>query len=301
MPNTENANAPIFIAGSGRSGTTWVMHVLASHPDVQPIIENSLPYMLYREFCTSWWAQAFLSDICQHDARRQEAEVVRIMRESLCLAFPSGQPRWAMKTIWGVESTWGVPLEFWSGAFPRARLIHCIRDPRTAIPSMFDFMGNYPHLKTLALCEASFLKGHEDTIKLTAMGLPCLRFRLEEAAADPLRAWRELCAFCRLRETDGPLQVLHSRLNTRGERPGGPPPETPPLSWDELQPRTLALAREFGYAVPAECMGSQHAAPAPAQPGVVDLEQQISSLAGENSRLRSQLYDALKPSSATPP
>lgn len=293
MPNKGNANAPIFIAGSGRSGTTWIMKILESHPDVQAVIENSLACTVYHQFCTSWWARAFLNDVCSDNEARQKSEAARIMRETLCVAFPSDRPRWVMKTIWGVQSTWGVPLDVWCAAFPAARLIHCIRDPRTAIPSMFDFLGNYPHLKTLAACEESFRAGHEDTLELAAAGVPCLRFRLEDAAADPVRAWRNLCSFCGLREADAPREVLGSRMNTRDERPGDRPPSTPPLAWDALRPRTLELAREFGYAVPAGCAGRAADPPAPPAPSIAELEQRISDLAGENSRLRSQLYTVL--------
>jgi hypothetical protein len=286
MPNCTNIESPILIGGAGRSGTTWVVENLGRHPEVQELVETGLAYGIYREAYKTWWTERFLVHECDGDEAMRESRTIGAIQQSLMTMFPSGQDRWAMKIIWGVESTWGVPLAFWRQCFPGARYIHCTRSPLTAIPSMRGYLGKFSNMDTVASCENAFIRGNRDMLELESQGVPCFRLRLEDVALDPLAAWRDLCHFCLLPEADIPAVEIRQPRASRSDVAHTESNEL--LRWEDLSSTTLAMARRLGYEVPADCPGKQEA-PAPRQPTVGDLTAKAAQLAAENNELRRQL------------
>jgi hypothetical protein len=286
MPNLDNIESPILIGGAGRSGTTWVVDNLGRHPQVQGLVETGLAYGIYREVYQTWWTERFLLRECAGDEAKRESRTIEAIHQSLTAMFPSRRERWAMKIIWGVESTWGVPLAFWRKCFPGARYIHCTRNPLAAIPSMRGYLGKFSNMDTITACESAFIKGNRDMLELASQGVPCFRLRLEDVAHDPLAVWAELCRFCCLPEADLPAAEISQPRNARSNVAEAAPEE--PLTWGGLSSATLAMARQLGYEVPEDCQGKQEA-PAPSQPSVEELTTKTAQLADENIELRRQL------------
>lgn len=299
MPNPDNTASPILVGGAGRSGTTWVLKVLGLHPDVQKVHENSLAYTVYREICASWWAQEFCREHCDGDPQRHEGVAMEAMREALCGVFPSSRARWVMKVIWGVESTWGVPLRVWAGTFPGARYIHCVRNPLDTLASMMAHLGKFSNMQSLAAAEQSYLRGHRDMLELAKLGFPCLRLRLEDVAMSAEAAWGSIGEFCNLT----PFPIAHEELGRREaarveSEAMSAATEAPRLQWTDLSEATLEMARALGYQVPADCQGRAEAPELP-ESTLAQLHEQIACLANENLTLREELHAALQGRSAS--
>jgi hypothetical protein len=292
MPNEFNVTKPLLIGGAGRSGTTWVLEWLSKVPTLQPVIENSLAYVTYQQLCSSWWSEIFQKVECSEQKEIQWEKAVKAIRGMLCEVFPSRQTHWAMKIIWGVESTWGVPLEFWQKLFPDARYIHCTRDPLTCIPSIVRYLGDYSGCRTIPEAEQSFIRGNRDMLKLKAAGVPYLALPLEEIAQDPGLAFRSLLAFCGLEGFHANQQMLeipiaagfkHSE-NRKAE--GGAK-----LRWSDLTERAAEIARDLGYNVPPDTVFRWDEAHQVTASDEFTLLSRIEALATENNELRIKLNE----------
>lgn len=144
--------SPVFIGGMQRSGTSLLRALLCSHPDLA-IFEYDLP--LYTYFYAQYENQDItlkkiykdlLDNIFKHDKTKAcyykvsqeivESKIKDTNRGDLTLsnifkcfleeyARVAGKPRWGLKTPFN---------EFYADkifeAFPRASMIHVIRDPR---------------------------------------------------------------------------------------------------------------------------------------------------------------------------
>lgn len=291
MPNEFNVTRPILIGGAGRSGTTWVLEWLSKAPTVQSVIENSLAYVTYQQLCSSWWSEIFQKIECSERKDVQWEKAVKVIRSMLCEAFPSCQTHWAMKIIWGVESTWGVPLELWHKLFPDARYIHCTRDPLTCIPSVVKYLGNYPGCRTISGAEQSYIRGNRDMTKLKEKGVPYLALPLAEIAQDPVTAFRRVMAFCGLEEFHPSQQMLSIPIapslkesEDRRVSPGGAK-----LRWNDLTESAAEVARDLGYSVPPDAVFRRDEShPVTAQDEFVLLSR-IEALATENNELKLKL------------
>ncbi len=286
MPNAHNITSPILIGGAGRSGTSWVLRAIGHHPAVQHLIETSLAYAVYQEAYASWWSHNFLHVTCHGDETVRESRTTTAIHAALAGAFPSTKQRWAMKVIWGVESTWNVPLTFWMKAFPGARYIHCMRSPLTALPSMLGHLGGYSNMGSLASVENHYCRGHRDMLELAARGAPCLRLRLEDVAADPVTVWKNLSEFCDLSGFAPTPEMLATPQGTGASCAGAAPRRQ--LTWEDLSKETLEMTRQLGYDVPADCAGKSET-PEPSQPTLAEITAKAGQLATENIELRRQL------------
>lgn len=291
MPNEFNVTRPILIGGAGRSGTTWVLEWLSQVPALQPVIENSLAYVTYQQLCCSWWSEIFQKTECSKQKKIQWEKTLTLIRGMLCEIFPSPQTHWAMKIIWGVESTWGVPLDFWRQLFPGARYIHCTRDPLTCIPSIVQYLGNYPGCGTIPEAEQSFIRGNRDMLKLKATGVPYLALPLEEIAEDPVSAFRRMMAFCGLEHFYPGQQMLEIPIapslresEDRAIRAGAAK-----LRWNELTESAAEVSRDLGYSVPPDAEFRRDESHQVTASNEFVLLSRIEALATENNELKIKL------------
>lgn len=290
MPNPDNIESPILIGGAGRSGTTWVSTNLGRHPEVQELVETGLAYSIYREVHRTWWADRFLRVECGGDKAERDSRTIGAVHQSLMAMFPSGQKRWAMKIIWGVESTWGVPLTFWRKCFPGARYIHCTRSPLKAVPSMQGHLGKFSNMSTIASCEQAFVKGHRDMLALQEQGVPYFRLRLEDVASDPVASWKSLCDFCRL--PDWTIQEADLRQPQAASSDYANATPHAALAWSDLSGATLAMARRLDYEVPEGCVGRSEV-PEVENATAAELARKVAKLAAENIEMRKKFREIL--------
>jgi tetratricopeptide (TPR) repeat protein len=191
-----DSELPIFVVGMMRSGTTLAEQILASHPAVHgagelSIIEtlmNRLPQRLGS-------AETYPEVVRQLDAataRAVAAEGLQFLRER------GGSADWVVDKL---------PANFFNlGAiatlYPKARIIHCRRDPiDTCLSAYFqNFGGSIPHALDLEHL-GRYYRGYRRLMEHWAAVLPVPVFELsyEELTADQEAVSRRLVAFCGLR------------------------------------------------------------------------------------------------------
>ena len=238
MPNLNNVTAPILIIGPGRSGSSWLMHILNKHPDMRVLIENTVLKGMYEEIFQSWWAEGWHWE-CDDPEREQRA--IRATRMALCELFPDDRPRWAMKMIWR-----GHPWPFAHKVFPDAKYIHLTRDPTTALLSMSEYLGRRNSAwRNLRYSETEYVEAHREALKVSESGLPYLRIRQEDAAVDPHRVWEQVREFCNL--SQAAVSNLEIEINTSPSTAGKVKDQRKPLPWKRLSPDTLQISQELGY------------------------------------------------------
>lgn len=276
MPDHRNVTSPILVVGPVRSGSSWLLHVLNQHPDVRMLIENRALEAVYHEVFHSYWSRNWEWE-CDADELRLRA--VNAARSLLCALFPTQTPAWGMKLL-----SRGRPWEFVREVFPAARYIHLARSPTTAIPSMMEFVGDsYAVWKDIETCQAEFVDSHREALSLESAGVPYLRIRQEDAAADPQRVWREVTEFCGLGPTAVPglTDEINAARSTQSRARAG----RPPLPWSQFSPAVLEVATELGYFERAAATPGRSTADGL----VAELENQVTSL---NAREREHLEQA---------
>ena len=141
-----NTDRPVFIVGMPRSGTSLVEQILASHPSVFGAGElDDLSRAVFEVSGPGGTGVPMLTD----SARLTRGAVEKIERSYL-------------DRIWRLSSdaarvTDKMPTNFLrvgviAAVFPRARIIHCVRDPRDTCISCFthNFGGSHPWAYDLA-------------------------------------------------------------------------------------------------------------------------------------------------------
>jgi hypothetical protein len=177
---------PIFIVGSGRSGTTLLRMMLDSHPaiscgeetkflaDLAPILGAHWRLLSTYGFSREWWAdriRGFYSGF-------QEEYLAR-----------RGKRRWAEKT-----PTYTRHLGFVDELFPTALYVHVIRDGRDVVASYRDRWGYRAALRAANSIWAFDVKTARDF----GTGLPAGRYhelRYEALVSDPEATLRALLEF----------------------------------------------------------------------------------------------------------
>ncbi|MDE3060133.1 MAG: sulfotransferase [Pseudomonadota bacterium] len=133
--------APIFVFGMARSGTSLVEQILASHPDVHGAGEaDMIPYIAERTI-----ARMAGQDYPHAVSQLQPAACAPLadfFLQRIRAYYPSPRPRMVVKTVNNFFHAGLIQL-----LFPRARLIHCVRDPMDNCWSLFKslFTGNHPY------------------------------------------------------------------------------------------------------------------------------------------------------------
>lgn len=122
---------PIFIIGMPRSGTTLVEQIIASHPDVQGAgellyfnrITQEMPSLLQ----TATAYPQCVSDLDRETARRITGEYIKVLRDTSETAL-----RVTDKQPFNYEHLGLIAL-----LFPKARIIHCRREPMDVCLSIY--------------------------------------------------------------------------------------------------------------------------------------------------------------------
>ena len=116
-----DAPVPIFIVGLPRSGSTLTEHILAAHPDVTPLGETTELRNAIRRL------------------RSFGAETTRAAMERVQTEYYASAPMSRVRTRFAVDKNLGNfrYLGQILHAFPQARILHVVRDPKAVAWSIF--------------------------------------------------------------------------------------------------------------------------------------------------------------------
>lgn len=145
-----NSDAPIFIAGPDRSGTSLMFALLASHPNISMVRRTNMWRYFHDRYGDLSKRENFercLSDMTRYNRMRHlQPDADRIRREflqgeptyghlfslfHLHNAERLGKPRWGDKSLHTEHYVDRVLREY-----PNAKIIHMIRDPRDRYASV---------------------------------------------------------------------------------------------------------------------------------------------------------------------
>ena len=202
-------DTPIFIVGMPRSGTTLVEQILASHPRIGGGGERDD-------------IAVFVQSLAEGGGEPYPAGV-RALSPDRLREFAGGY----LKRLRSVSPqaryvTDKMPHNFLHLGliqllFPKARVIHCVRDPRDTCLSCYfqNFSGYHPYVHDLATlgryyCEYQRLMRHWESV----VNLPLMRVRYEDLIANQEKVTRELIDFCGLEWDDACLRFHANRRTT---------------------------------------------------------------------------------------
>lgn len=135
-------DAPIFVTGMPRSGTTFLQHLLSRHPQIaihgqEPagVVWASWLQVLLDGLVAARQSNVALDYAVDHYAGRLDVESTR--REFLAfirhyLVGDDPHPRWGLKSLRDCRLAAPQILQVW----PRARWVVCIREPFRSIESL---------------------------------------------------------------------------------------------------------------------------------------------------------------------
>jgi tetratricopeptide (TPR) repeat protein len=196
MPRaTQQSERPIFIVGMPRSGTSLVEQILASHPAVYGAGELEDINQIANS----------LADTLGTD-RPYPYSLKMLSQETLNSTAQRYLDRLAMLSDDALRVTDKMPGNFVhlgliALLFPRARIIHCVRDPLDTCLSCYfqDFVNLHPYAYDLTHLGAYYrqyqrLMRHWEEV----LDLPMLKVQYEELVAHQEPLSRQIVAFCGL-------------------------------------------------------------------------------------------------------
>jgi tetratricopeptide (TPR) repeat protein len=209
-PLGSDSELPVFVVGMMRSGTTLAEQIIASHPqahgagelrDIGRIVGllgqrlgDEHPEALHRLDAAT--AQALADDYLQR-LRQLGGSAVRVVDK-----FPTNF----------------LYLGLIAALFPRARVVHCRRDPVDTCLSCYfqNFADPLPYKHELAQL-GHYFREYERLMAHWArvLPLPVFELRYEELTADPEAVSRQLIAFCGLDWDERCLRFHESRRPVR--------------------------------------------------------------------------------------
>lgn len=217
-------HAPIFIIGTGRSGTSLLRAMLNAHPRIHlasfyPWTEMPLPWvggtrrleLYYASFSFAWLGidprelrAAFPAPV----PRERFPDVLRaILRR---VAARHGKPRWGEKNPLN-----SLHLDRIFAAFPDARVVRTVRDPRGTL----DSYARMPFSCSSALfMRLTFRRGRR---RLAPYLDRILTIRMEDLLADPRSKMAEVLAYVGEPWDEAVLDHAHHL----------PPDDGPPFPW----------------------------------------------------------------------
>ncbi|WP_022834369.1 sulfotransferase family protein [Salisaeta longa] len=262
-------NAPFFIVGASRSGTTLLRLLLNAHPRLA--VPDELKFFKMAEGRTdpTAWSRplregaraALIDRFCTlHASKYESMEAVRAAlegHEALTLqsfyalvgaawAREQQKPRWGEKTPHNL-----FYADVLTAMFPSAVLLHVVRDPRAVVHSMntIAYYAHDPVLNALNWRQAIQEGIHR------MQGVPSSRvmtLRYEDLVADPEAVLRDVCD--RLGEAFDPAMLAFHRTT---ERYMGGPIRTPaiqqPVNERSLEKWRTGLSRDAVAQVEAIC------------------------------------------------
>jgi Sulfotransferase family len=201
MRRVESGKPPIFVIGSGRSGTTLLRNMLNAHPAIYIAFE---PHFYWYEsmYRTRATGRVFLDYYFQTSHfRRQHVDPARVLaglpdplpRSALGLAYAAvmrekaaqfGRTRFGEKTPAHVTLLNRIYRDF-----PDARVVHIVRDPRNTVVSL----SRMPWAPGSTMINAGYLDTEHK--HATRFRDRMLRIRLEDLLAEPRATMQSVLAY----------------------------------------------------------------------------------------------------------
>lgn len=188
---SHGSELPVFIVGMPRSGTSLTEQILSSHPQVHGAGELKLIPKIAGEILPGAVGYPGCLDTLTQERANKLAELYLQRLQAL---EPSAR-----------RITDKMPVNFQHLGlieilFPRARVIHCMREPLdTCVSIYFNEINNMPEDRSLPTLGAYYrhywqLMAHWREV----LRIPILQLRYEELIQDPQTWSRELVRFCGL-------------------------------------------------------------------------------------------------------
>jgi hypothetical protein len=155
--------APILVIGAGRSGSTLLVRVMNSHPNIS--FKGETKFLLAQVWSLLWqnpawcWFESRLasnprsSEECNADVGKQNLAAEQQRAGAICARFIASLIKadpacrfWGFKEIWNGSGSFHIPWEIYDQVFPGATWVHLIRHP-------LDFLGSCVGWNC---CESSF-------------------------------------------------------------------------------------------------------------------------------------------------
>lgn len=201
-------DAPIFIAGPDRSGTTLMFALLASHPNISMVRRTNMWRYFHGRYGDLNQPENFeqcLDHMVRYNRMRHLKPDPERIRNEFWQGEPSygrlfalfhkhnaervGRPRWGDKSLHTEHFADQVFAEF-----PKARIIHMIRDPRDRYASVRKRYAKDNRRVGGAMGRwVDSMRAARRNLNLYPDRYMALRF--EDLAANPEETVREVCAF----------------------------------------------------------------------------------------------------------
>lgn len=185
----------VFIVGMPRSGSTLVEQILSSHPDAMGLGEHPALREIMRELPALLDTAEAAPDCCAAMTAQQSLDIATRYRQSLHEDASSAR-RISDKMLGNFLRLGLVAL-----LFPRARIVHCLRDPVDTFVSCYtqDFARGL-RFTTQPDAFASFYRDYRRMMAhwRRVLPLPIKDVRYEELVRDPGAVSRDLVDFCGL-------------------------------------------------------------------------------------------------------
>lgn len=215
---------PIFIIGTGRSGTTLLRMMLNAHPAIY--ISNEASYYLvaqkarssgewldsYRKIISYRWMKFPAQDVEQRVPRDLPKEKIHQAFDTLMRikADQYGKRHYGDKT-----PTHALHVDRILRDFPKARIVHIVRDPVATVASMKHMPWMPQSVVLISLMLAAQMR------KVRNFHKQILEIRLEDLLASPESVLRKVLDYI---EEDWDDKVLHHQDHA-------PQDDMPPFPW----------------------------------------------------------------------
>jgi tetratricopeptide (TPR) repeat protein len=193
---THGSRRPVFIVGMPRSGTSLVEQILASHPEVFGAGELEKLGVMACDLADAPWAEGNPYPSCLDSLSVRAANQVA----GQYLGYLEGLNSDALYVTDKMPSNYLV-LELIELLFPRARVIHCVRDPLDTCLSCYftdfgagqDFAFDLQHLGQHYRTYQQLMNHRKQ-----ALSIRMIEVRYEELVRDPENQTRRMLQFLHL-------------------------------------------------------------------------------------------------------